>query len=176
MQGKVHVFVGTSTLVLLTAKCPGGFDMNGIHIIPAIGILTAAAGSLAPDIDLARSSAGMKHKVVSKVASKVGGGHRGFFHTLAIPLISIILLSYIPTVLPYGVLSTLLGSLVFGWTFGYVMHLFADMFNGKGIPLFWPLMKGKVHILDIPSSGFGAWAFSVICVAFAYFLVFKGVI
>ena len=110
MQGKVHVFVGTSTLVLLTAKCPGGFDMTGIHIIPAIGILTAAAGSVAPDIDLARRSAGMKHKVVSKVASKVGGGHRGFFHTLAIPLISIILLSYIPTVLPYGVLSTLLGS------------------------------------------------------------------
>lgn len=174
MTGKIHVFVGTSTLALLCVKAPAGFDMLGMHILPEIGLLTAVAGSFAPDIDLARSHSGMKHKVASKVASKVGGGHRGFFHTLIIPLICAFLMYVIPIYIHSQVLCTVLGSLLFGWLYGYVMHIFADMFNGKGIPLFWPLMKGKVHLLDVPSDGFGAWAFAAICVAFSYYFVLKG--
>lgn len=175
MQGKIHVFIGASTLTLLCVKYPTGFDAFGTHILPEIGLLTAAVGSYAPDIDLGRSHSGMKHQVASKVVSKVGGGHRGITHTLLVPFIVAVLMFTVSNYIGNNLIGGLLNSLLFGWEFGYVMHLLADMFNGKGIPIFWPLLKGKVHIMDIPSNGFGAWAFSFICVGFIYFLVFKGV-
>ena len=67
-------------------------------------------------------------------------------------------------------------SLCFGWEWGYLMHLVADMFNGKGIPLFWPLLKSKVHIMDLPSSGFVPWIFAVLFIALFGYLIFGGII
>ena len=72
-----------------------------------------------------------------------------------------------------GILANGLMSLIFGFAYGYIMHLFADMFNGKGIPLFWPLMRGKVHIMDIDSSGWQAWTFCIVFLAIAGFIIFS---
>lgn len=163
MTGKVHVAVGVVSVGALLFQYPTGFDLNGTTILPAVALVTAAAGSYAPDIDLGRSHSGMKHKTASKVVSKIGGGHRGITHTLLVPTIVLAFMLYVQTqltVLP--AISSLLLSLLFGWEVGYLAHIFADLFNGKGVPLFWPIIKGKVHIADLPSDGFGAWMFAVL--------------
>lgn len=165
MQGKVHVAIGVASTVCLCAKYPTGFEFANTMIIPLIALATATAGSYAPDIDMGRTHSGMKHKTASKVISKVGGGHRGITHTLLVPAIVaalMFLVSNYLTRLPY--IASVLNSLLFGFQWGYIMHLFADLFNGKGIPLFWPIMRGKVHIADLPSSGFGGWAFAVVMI------------
>lgn len=177
MTGKIHVAVGTATLAILCVKYPQGFEFFDVNIIPAIGLVTAAAGSKAPDIDLGRSSVGMKHKITSKVVSKVGGGHRGITHTLLFPALLTIMLIYVNEFLAsYAFLASFVQSLIFGFWFGWVMHIFADLFNGKGVPLFWPLMKGKVHIMDVDSDGWQAWCWLIIYIGLVVFIVFKGVI
>jgi len=166
MTGKVHVAIGFASALALCVQHPAGFDLNGTLILPEIALITCTAGSYAPDIDLGRSHSGMKHKVASKVISKAGGGHRGITHTLLIPAIVLALMIYCQnylTALP--AIATVCLSLLFGWELGYLAHIFADMFNGKGVPLFWPLIKGKVHIADLPSDGFGAWMFAILYTA-----------
>lgn len=166
MTGKIHVTIGVVTLAALSAKYPTGLDFNGTLILPTLSLVTAAAGSYAPDIDLGRSHSGMKHKTASKVISRVGGGHRGITHTLLVPAIVGALMYVLPVYFStFKAIDSFLMSLLFGWEVGYLMHLFADMFNGKGIPLFWPLFKKKVHVADFPSNGFGAWMFAIIYTA-----------
>lgn len=177
MQGKVHVAIGVGTLACLCIKYPTGFDLNGINIMPAISLLTAAAGSYAPDIDNARTHAGQKHKVTSTVISKVGGGHRGITHTLLFPAIIFgIMFAVQSTLVDYNYLATLVQSLLFGFEFGWLMHIFADLFNGKGCPIFWPIVQAKLHILDLPSSGAVPWIFAVVVVAICAFIVIGGFI
>lgn len=177
MQGKVHVAIGVATTCLMCVKYPTGFDAFGIHILPEIALLTAAAGSYAPDIDSSMTHSGRRHKVVSKVVSKVGGGHRGITHTLLVPVILAVLVALTGIyVSKYSNIATVLGSIIFGLEVGWVMHIFADLFNGKGCPILWPLMKGKVHIMDLPSSGFIPWAFATILVAIMGFVTFGGIL
>ena len=172
MQGKVHVLIGAGSLALLCVKCPTGFEFAGAKVIPAIGMITAAFGSYLPDIDQTRTHMGQKHKVTSKVVNKVGGGHRGFTHTLVIPAILAVLIWYVGTHLTQPLLSSAVMSLLFGVEFGYTMHIVADMFNGKGVPLFWPLIKGKVHIMDLPSSGGVPFVFAILFLALFGFVRF----
>lgn len=178
MQGKVHVAVGFGCLAVLCAKYPTGFTMdNGAFIIPEIGLFTASLGSLLPDIDLGRSSMGMKHKIASKVVSKVGGGHRGITHTLLVPVILTVLTSLAMRKLDgYYWLQTISSSLMFGLTFGYIMHIVADLFNGKGCPLLWPISKSKISVADIPSEGKAPWIFMVVFVSLFAALVFGGIL
>lgn len=149
-----------------------GFEFAGAKVIPVIGMVTAAFGSYLPDIDQQRTHMGQKHKVASKVVNKVGGGHRGFTHTLVIPAILAALIWYVGTSLTQPLLASIVMSLLFGVEFGYVMHIFADLFNGKGCPLFWPLIKGKVHVMDLPSSGFAPYVFAIILLGLIGFLLF----
>lgn len=175
MQGKVHVAIGCATAACLAVKYPTGLDIMGMNILPTISLIAATAGSYAPDIDMGRTHSGMKHKTASKVISKVGGGHRGITHTLLVPVVVAAFMWFINgylTGLPY--ITSFILSLCFGWEWGYLMHLFADMFNGKGIPLFWPLLRTKVHIMDLPSSGFVPWLFTIIFVVVFGYIIFGG--
>lgn len=173
MTGKIHVVIGTGTLALLSIKTLGStMNFFGTDIYPVVGMITAAAGSYAPDIDMQRTHAGRKHRVTSKVVSKVGGGHRGITHTLLVPA-CLVTLMYVIGAYTDGAIASALMSLVFGYAFGYIMHLFADMFNGKGIPLFWPVMRGRVHIADVDSDGWQAWAFCIVFLIVAGFIIFK---
>lgn len=172
MQGKIHVLIGAGSLALFCVKCPAGFEFAGSRVIPAIGMVTAAFGSYLPDIDQQRTHMGMKHKLTSKAVSKVGGGHRGFTHTLVIPVLLALTIWYVGTNLTNSLLSSIVMSLLFGVEFGYTMHIVADLFNGKGCPLFWPLIQGKVHIMDLPSKGFVPYLFAVIFLGLIGFLLF----
>ena len=177
MNGKVHVAIGVGTAACLLMKYPTGMDFYGLSVSPAIALLTATAGSYAPDIDLGRSHSGMKHKVASKVITKVGGGHRGITHALLVPTIVLILMMFVSSYLSAAPsLAYLLNSLLFGWEWGYLLHIFADLFNGKGVPLFWPLLQTKVHIMDLPSTGIVPWIFSVVLVGAFGALIFGGII
>lgn len=175
MQGKVHVAIGTVSVICLCMKYPQGFEFAHTHIVPLISLAAASAGSYAPDIDMGRTHAGMKHKTASKVISKVGGGHRGITHTLLVPAIIAALMFIVSNFLTqYSYLASLANSLLFGFETGYIMHLFADLFNGKGIPLLWPIMRGKVHIMDLPSSGVIPWVFAAIFTAIIGVFTFGG--
>lgn len=175
MQGKVHVAIGVATVGLMCIKYPEGFNLAGAHILPIISLATAAAGSYAPDVDSAMTHAGQKHKVTSKVVSKVGGGHRGITHTLLFPaIIGVLMYMTASNLSSYPALATIVQSLLLGFEMGWIMHIVADLFNGKGCPLFWPLMKGKVHIMDLPSSGAVPWIFAVVFVAVMSFFTLNG--
>lgn len=176
MQGKVHVAIGTATAAFLCVKYPNGFDFNGLHIIPYISLLAASAGSYAPDIDMQTTHSGKKHKTVSKVVNKVGGGHRGITHTLLFPTILYALMIFTNNYLQeYQGLASLVVSLIFGFGFGWIMHIFADLFNGKGCPIFWPIMRSKVHIMDLPSSGIGAWIFAIVYISILVLIISGGI-
>ena len=176
MQGKVHVAIGVATVACMCVKYTKGFDIMGVNVLPEIAIFTAAAGSYAPDVDSSRTHSGQKHKVTSKVVSKVGGGHRGITHTLLFPVLLGLLMYFTQSYLvQYQYVATLTLSLLFGFEVGWVMHIFADLFNGKGCPIFWPIMRGKVHILDLPSDGIGAWCFAVVFVGLMSIATFGGV-
>lgn len=165
MQGKVHVAIGTATVFCLCVKYPSGLDIAGMHVLPFISLFTAAAGSYAPDIDMGTTHAGRKHKLTSTVVSKVGGGHRGITHTLLVPVILFALLFSVSKYLePFPYVTMLLASPLFGFEVGWVMHIFADLFNGKGCPLLWPISRSKISIMDLPSSGFVPWLFTAVLV------------
>lgn len=161
MNGKVHVAIGVSTVACMVLRHPEGIPVFGATVMPAISLLTAAAGSYAPDIDSSRTHAGQQHKVASKVVSKVGGGHRGVTHSLLFPIVLFAMLYYSgQSAVVYPALANIVSSLLYGFTVGWIMHIFADLFNGKGCPILWPLMKHKIHILDLPSTGFVPWLFA----------------
>lgn len=175
MQGKVHVAIGVASVACLCVKYPGGFELFDVNILPAVSLFTAAAGSYAPDIDMQTTHAGRKHKIASKVVSKVGGGHRGITHTLLFPAIIAYLMYFTKGYLAeYNNLASILLSLLFGFEAGWCMHIFADMFNGKGVPLLWPIVRNKISLMDLPSSGVGGWLFAIVFVGLMAVLTFGG--
>lgn len=119
-----------------------GLDFGSYSVIPFISILAAPMGSYMPDIDLHRSKMGSRHKWISKMLT-----HRGITHTLLVPAI-LLLLQYWLMSIPI----VLLPDLIFGFNVGWVVHIAADMFNKKGVPIFWPLTKGHVHIASVLTS------------------------
>lgn len=139
MTGKVHTICGVSAAVA-TAICLPELHILSATVYPAIGVVAAIPGSLLPDIDIERSKLGSKHKWLSKHLT-----HRGITHTLLIPVIIFgifFLLQSIP----------IIPSLLFGFEVGYVAHIFADMFNKKGVPILWPLTKAKLHIACVKTA------------------------
>lgn len=180
MNGKVHVAIGTASLALLCFKYPDGFNFAGTHVVPIIGMFAASAGSYAPDIDLGRSHAGQKHKVAAsavRAAGKVTGasGHRGITHTLLVPAILIAFMVFANVYFAqWRYLQSALFSLVFGFLYGYVVHIAADLFNGKGCPILWPISKNKIHVMDLPSKGAVPWVFAIFVVV-VQFVLFIGV-
>ena len=99
-------------------------------------------GGLVPDIDLRTSKAGQVTGAVSAVIQTLWG-HRTLFHAPELYLA----LYY------YGI--SYLGSfgiLLFAFMAGAISHIFLDMLNTKGIPLFYPL-PGHYHIASIKSGG-----------------------
>ena len=175
MQGRVHVTIGVGAIACLCLKYPTGFDFCGITILPEIALLTAAAGSYTPDIDSTMTHSGHKHKTASKVINKVGGGHRGITHTLLFPAIIAVAMFYLHFLLNrYSHLDMAVQSLFFGFELGWLLHIFADLFNGKGCPIFWPIVRSKLHILDLPSKGMIPWIFAAVLIALVGFFTLGG--
>ena len=78
--------------------------------------------------------------------------HRGFTHGIIIPLLLCALYFFLIH-MQYRMsreLSIIALSFLFGVILGYVSHLFADMFNPKGVPVFYPA-GFKLSLMKIPT-------------------------
>lgn len=104
-------------------------------------IIIALIFTAVPDIDSTKSKLGRKTFPLSWLIQKIFG-HRGFFHSLWIPLIFIILhlIFKFPNWLTYGAVL------------GYTSHLIADFFTNSSVYLFYPFqfkIKGPIKTSSI---------------------------
>lgn len=106
-------------------------------------------GGLLPDVDHPTSTISKKGKILFlpyRLLNKLfcllnikSLEHRGIMHTFIIPaVISLVAALSGATVLRYA---------LFGILLGYLSHLFCDALNPMGVPLFWPLYKGKIRFI-----------------------------
>lgn len=144
MTGKTHAVCGAVTMLAIVSLKASGIEIGENVYMPAVGLFTVVAGSYAPDIDIPQSTLGKKFKLISKHLT-----HRGFTHTLIVPLLLFFLMSYTA-----GSGIPIIPELLLGFEVGYVAHIIADAFNKKGVPLFWPLTSSHIHIASVLT---GSW-------------------
>ena len=170
MTKSVHTTVGVGTFLLLSVSCPDGFEVASINMLPSVVMVTSALGSILPDFDMkpmhySQGKKGVKKKIAqvkTKAVNAATGGHRGITHTLLFPALLYAVLYFISTSFTrMPAFTSLIGSLVFGVLAGWVLHIFADLFNGKGAPILWPFVRSKLHIMDCPSEGIGQWLWCI---------------
>lgn len=155
MTGKTHAAVGVVSTAALIMLYPKGFDVSGIRILPIVSLVTAVTGSYLPDIDIQRSALGQRHRIISRMLK-----HRGATHSLIVPLFIVVLIyaisKYLAVLVPIAIL---LNSVLFGLLFGWVLHIFADMFNKKGVPLLYPFTRSHFHIASVKTAHWseGVW-------------------
>ena len=95
-------------------------------------ILTTIFFSIFPDIDETRSKIGRKYNLISKIINFFFG-HRGFIHTIYIPLILFFSFSFIN----YDVSIAIL--------IGYFSHLFLDAITKAGIRPLYPIINKRIN-------------------------------
>lgn len=107
-----------------------------------LGIACAIGGGLFPDIDWQTSKIGQKIKPISRVINFLFG-HRTLFHSPCLYLcIWLLVRDYRPNWFWYAQF----------FVAGAGSHLMLDMFNAKGIPLFYPWTK-HFYLAKIKSGG-----------------------
>ena len=130
-------------------------------------VLGGLIGGIFPDIDNPSSHMGKLSAPISTVIGtinkklgKIGANHRGILHDPLIYLVGL--------VLSYFFLPALVGLFI-----GCLSHLFLDMFNPKGIPVF--IFK-KVSIAHIDSGSSASvlftWALVVISITLGFIFKF----
>lgn len=67
--------------------------------------------------------------------------------------------------------TTTIASLMFGLLFGWLMHIFADLFNGPGVPLI-PGMK-NVHIMSVKTRSWEEIVWFLVYATVVLFITFK---
>lgn len=146
MTGKKHFVYGICNAISLCVIAkPTNLILGG-------GLfLTAAFGSLLPDIDSQTSLISNTNKLISYVCNKIFG-HRGFLHSPACVLLLWLLGTLIIKQFPEHHYLTLL---LQAFLFGYTGHLFLDMLTKGGIPFFYPLSKKKVRLSKCKTGGKG---------------------
>jgi inner membrane protein len=104
------------------------FDIQNKLIFTLIAVLF----SIFPDIDDTQSRVGKENKLISRIINFIFG-HRGFFHSIYIPLILFFVFYNINNELGAAVLV------------GYISHLFIDGLTKNGIKPFYPLINRKIN-------------------------------
>lgn len=121
MTGTTHLFFGISTafIDICTSSHTEAFLFGSI------------IGSLLPDIDTPNSIVGASVPAISQWLNTTFG-HRKAIHSPFVLLLLCIAARYSESMA--------------GLAFGYAGHLFLDLFNRGGIPLFYPLSKKNFHL------------------------------
>lgn len=88
--------------------------------------------SVFPDIDNTKSKIGKENKLISRIINFIFG-HRGFFHSVYIPLILFFVFYNLNKEIGVAVLV------------GYFSHLFMDALTKNGIKPFYPLINRKIN-------------------------------
>lgn len=141
MQGGVHMLAGALV----------GTSLSGT---PA-GIFAAVLGALFPDIDTPESALGRRLPFFSLL----GGGHRGWTHSL----LGLILFS-VPLLFIFNT------GIAVVFAAGYLSHLLLDMLNPAGVRIFWPIPL-NMRFCSIPSKS--AFWNSVLSIIFGIVLFIK---
>ena len=97
-----------------------------------IFILIVIFFSIFPDIDERKSKIGKKYKFISTIINYIFG-HRGFFHSIYIPLILYFVFYYINNEIGIAILA------------GYFSHLLMDGITKNGIRPLYPLINKKIN-------------------------------
>lgn len=119
--------------------------------VPAVGVCAVSAiSALFPDIDLCTSKVGYKAKPVSYIVSKLFG-HRKLIHS---PIFYIAI--YFVAMKYVGPYEWVLQAFIAG----VASHIFLDMLNRKGIPIFYPISR-HYHIATIKTGSKGEIAFRI---------------
>lgn len=93
--------------------------------------------------------------------------HRGPTHSLAVPLAFYVCYTECLTgSTPYT------DVLFYSFLSGYVLHIAADLLNGKGCPLLWPILSSRYHIMDIKYDGLGEKLCCLIAILAAIAIIF----
>lgn len=141
MQGVTHILGGAAAGML----CASALGLQGVTFVGAVSV--AIVGSLFPDIDSKTSKLGSKVKPLSGLIGKIFK-HRTFFHS---PILYFALYFGMQTLWPEGRIATDC------FTAGAISHLFLDMLNVKGIPLFYPFGR-MYHLATIKTGKAGEMA------------------
>lgn len=104
-------------------------------------------GSLLPDIDTTKSYIGMRTKPFSTILSKVVK-HRGITHSVAINILSIVLISLLSSFIEPVTYYLLLGIAV-----GVSSHIFLDSLTNQGVPIFINRNKGRLRLTSFSTGG-----------------------
>lgn len=159
MEGKTHVAIGTATGVALAC---GAGDVSDVAVL-SLTIVTAALGSLLPDIDEDGSLINLflfpflKRSYRSFALAAIGAVMILFYFLKGLPAwvlwlgIYAALVAYIPH---RTATHSLLACAYVGWiaysiapaytwptVLGYLSHLIADTMTTAGVPYLWPYKK-----------------------------------
>lgn len=147
MRGTSHLALGAAASLTLLAWGP----------IPGAAVAAGMLGGLMPDLDASEST--IKHWAIP-----LGGGarvkpfwlpavvvsaltrHRGPVHSLAGLAVAAGLAAGLAVLL--GLPGARL--LVAAFALGYLSHLLGDALTRTGVPLFYPLRRGQIHLLPGP--------------------------
>jgi len=102
-------------------------------------ILITVFFSIFPDIDERKSKIGRKTRIISTIINFIFG-HRGFFHSIYIPLILYFIFYYINNEIGIAILA------------GYFSHLFMDAMTKNGIRPLYPLVNKRINGFFITNS------------------------
>ena len=97
-----------------------------------IFILVVVMFSIFPDIDEKKSKIGKKYRWASTIINYIFG-HRGFFHSIYIPLALYFIFYYINNEIGVAILA------------GYFSHLFMDALTKNGIRPLYPIINKKIN-------------------------------
>ena len=123
-----------------------------------IFILIVVFFSIFPDIDERKSKIGRKNKTLSTIINFIFG-HRGFFHSIYIPLIFYFIFYYINNEIGIAILV------------GYFSHLFMDAITKNGIRPLYPIVNKKINGFIKTNSILEKILFLVIIFLISYFLL-----
>lgn len=180
MEITTHSIVGVSTAALVATVMPNmETQVFGVPLMPVLFVVPALLGSIAPDYDLIMMRLAKKKDLASKAITAVNKAsnvlkpdevkrmtsHRGITHTLVFPLIFTGLIFYVSQVIGTGMVATVLASGLVGLIIGWLSHIVADMFNKKGSPIGWPVIRAKIHIATFKSGTWQEWVWLVLYLA-----------
>lgn len=153
MTGKTHVACGVLSAVAFTAVTGLYFKVGNAYSSGIACALLSATGSLLPDIDMPHSRMGRKHPIISSWFK-----HRGMTHTFIFPAL-LFLICVISSMVKNTILATILFNIVFPCMFGWIIHIWADLFNEKGCPIFFPFTYKHIHIASFLTRSWQEYIF-----------------
>ena len=121
-------------------------------------ILIVLLFSIFPDIDERRSKVGKKYKLISRIINFLFG-HRGFFHSIYIPLIL------------YAVFYNINAEMGIAISVGYFSHLFMDAMTKHGIMPLYPIINKKINGFIRTNSFLEKIIFLIIILLILYLLL-----